>query len=77
MVALNRNSLGFGRAKVNMPIMTGVQYSVTLGTPVPGFHMAIPACFPRPGSVRTAPANIVAYEQHSCALPPPHETNGA
>jgi hypothetical protein len=77
MVALNRNSLGFGRAKVNTPKMTGVQFSVTLRTPVPSFHMAISACFPRPGSVRTTSANFVAYGQHSCALQPLHETNGA
>lgn len=77
MVALNRNSLGFGRAKVNMPKMTGVQYSVTLRTPVPSFHMAISTCFPRPGSVRTTSANFVAYEKHSCAPQPPRETNGA
>jgi hypothetical protein len=62
MVALDRNSLGFGRAKVNMSKMTGVQISVTHRTQVPSFHMTIPTCFPHPGSVRTTSANFVAFE---------------
>jgi hypothetical protein len=65
MMVLHRNSLATGRSKVNMPRMTDVQISAPIGTLVPCFHQAIPACVLRPGSVRTASAYIVTYEQHS------------
>jgi hypothetical protein len=46
MVALNRNSLGFGRAKVNMPKMTGVPFSVTVRAPCSQFQFGDPALLP-------------------------------
>jgi hypothetical protein len=77
MVALSRNSLGSGRTKVTMPIMTGVQNSVKSAT---AFLAAIGQSLPasqRPGSVRTASANFVAIEKHSFAHSHHPKANGA
>jgi hypothetical protein len=62
MVALNRNSCRFGRITVNMPKMTGVQIPTPVRT-LACVHKAVPAGFPRPGSVRPASANFVANKQ--------------
>jgi hypothetical protein len=65
MVVLDRNSFAIGCPKAGMPRLTSVQISApAMGLPC--FHQAIPACVLRPGSVRTASAYFVTYEQHSC-----------